>query len=486
MTTLDPTFERRLAAFLARRPGAAADDGSADRRTGPSPAPPSGSLADALADQLGGEIVGGADGCYVRVDAPVRDIPIDRERLARLPGQPPADVPLVCLDTETTGLGTAAGTVAFLIGLGWWIDAVRFRQVQLVLPDHGHETALLAALSDLLPERAWLVTYNGRGFDWPLLVTRYRMHATSPPAHAGHLDLLPIVRRVFRHRLADARLRTVEAALLGMLRPGDVEGWQIPGRYLLFLQSGDASGLAEIVRHNDQDVRSLARIVQVLERRYADSEVRASAPAGDLAGLARAFSREQRLEEALECIEAALAAPAPGQRDPFGRTRPTVAMADPEGPDPDERGAPWWAPSRRPDVGGSRPRPPMGLGPTPLIAPWTSERIALERARLLRRLARVDDAIGAWQALGTGSGHLAAAAWIEVAKLEEHRRHDPVAALDAVERAARIVERSRFLGRPWPALETDLTRRRRRLRRRLAPTGPRRSLAAPLRSGSAA
>ena len=38
----------------------------------------------------------------------------------RLPGQPPADGPLVCLDTETTGLATAAGTVAFLIGLGWW------------------------------------------------------------------------------------------------------------------------------------------------------------------------------------------------------------------------------------------------------------------------------------------------------------------------------------------------------------------------------
>ena len=41
----------------------------------------------------------------------------------RLPGQPPPGAPLVCLDTETTGLATAAGTVAWLIGLGWWETA---------------------------------------------------------------------------------------------------------------------------------------------------------------------------------------------------------------------------------------------------------------------------------------------------------------------------------------------------------------------------
>ena len=50
--------------------------------------------------------------------------PLDRVRLATLPGQPPPDAPLVCLDTETTGLATAAGTVAFLVGLGWWVGIV--------------------------------------------------------------------------------------------------------------------------------------------------------------------------------------------------------------------------------------------------------------------------------------------------------------------------------------------------------------------------
>ena len=59
-------------------------------------------------------------GTIVRCEVPSRSIPLDRDRLATLPGQPPPGVPLVCLDTETTGLATAAGTVAWLIGLGWW------------------------------------------------------------------------------------------------------------------------------------------------------------------------------------------------------------------------------------------------------------------------------------------------------------------------------------------------------------------------------
>ena len=78
---------------------------------------------------------------------------------------------------------------------------------------------LLEEVGRHLPRDAWLVTYNGRGFDWPLLVTRYRMARRAAPEHAGHLDLLPLVRRLFRHRMDDARLGTVERMLLGVAAP---------------------------------------------------------------------------------------------------------------------------------------------------------------------------------------------------------------------------------------------------------------------------
>ncbi len=308
---------------------------------GPSPIPRIDGhiLAERLADAVDGEVVQTTLGSVVRCEVPARTIPIDRARLATLPGQPPPETPLVCLDTETTGLATAAGTVAFLIGLGWWVGDT-FRQVQLLLPDHGDEPALLEALSSHLPHDGWLVTYNGRGFDWPLLVTRYRMHGRPAPSHAGHLDLLPIVRRLFRHRLGDARLRSAEEGLLGMHRHGDVEGSEIPGRYLGFLRGGPAEPLAPVVRHNDQDVRSLARLLVVLETGYATEAARRTAPAGDLAGLARAFAKAGRLDESLGCLDAALEA------DPADRTRwPTV---DPE---------PFARPLDRGHV-----RPPPGLG----------------------------------------------------------------------------------------------------------------------------
>lgn len=422
---------------------------------------PATALAERMAAAMDGEIVSTPEGTIVRCEVPTRSIPIDRERLATLPGQPPPHVPLVCLDTETTGLATAAGTVAWLIGLGWW-EGDRFRQVQLLLPDHADERALLSALAATIAPTGWLVTYNGRGFDWPLLVARYRMARRPAPVHGGHLDLLPIVRRLFRHRMANARLRTAEAELLGLHRVGDVEGWEIPGRYIEFLHGGPAKNLVEVVRHNDQDVRSLARLLGHLETRFGDPVERAAAASGDLAGLARAFTREHRLREALACLDAAIGRsdePLPVPPAPAVRARETAAVRD----------DPWWSPRRPADFGG-RPRRAPALGEPPRTAafdaPWTSERIAIERAHLLRRLGRHREAAQAWDSLAAGSGRSAIVAAIELAKIHEHRLCDRSAAMRAVARGFALLERRRRIARPEPALETDLLRRHDRLVRR--------------------
>jgi hypothetical protein len=422
-------------------------------------------LAERLATTLDGEIVESPAGTFVRCETLARSIPVDRESLARLPAQPPPEVPLVCLDTETTGLATAAGTVAFLIGLGWW-EADRFRQVQLLLPDHADEPALLTALASHIPADGWLVTYNGRGFDWPLLVTRYRMARHAAPVHAGHLDLLPVVRRLFRHRLDDARLRTAETGLLGMQRHGDVEGWEIPSRYLGFLRGGPAQPLVEVVRHNDQDVRSLARLLVLLADGYGTAEARRRAPAGDLGGLARAFARAGRLAEALECYEGALqvglevATRAPAEDSPREDPRPTIPVTEP----------PWWSPHVPADFGG-RYRPGAETGPSirsaAFATPWTTDRIAVERAHLLRRLRHWDEAADAWASLAAGPGRTAIVAAIELAKIREHRLRDPLGALRITADGLALAERRLRLGRPEPRLEADLRARARRLRRRL-------------------
>jgi hypothetical protein len=419
------TIARRLALLRAGR--AAAEPGhpaSAD----PGPRARGAELAERLAAAVDGAVLRTDGGHVVRVEPATVAIPVERPRLATLPGQPPADVPLVCLDTETTGLGSGAGTLAFLVGLGWW-QGDRFRQLQLVCPDYGDEPALLAALEAAIPSDAWLVTYNGRSFDWPLLTTRYRMARREAPAHAGHLDLLPHVRRLFRHRLGDARLQTVEREMLGVHRQEDVASWEIPNRFLAFVRGGPAEPLAAVLAHNAEDVVSLGRLLAHLDRRYADPAERPFAPAGDLVALARTFTRGRRHAEALACLEEADAA---------------------------------WRPPRL----GSEAWPYGAPVPAPPPATVSRGRIRAERARTLRRLGRAGEALAAWEALAAEGGTMAARAWVEVAKVREHALRDPSGALHAADAAARATERARLTRGADPAFDAALARRLSRLRLR--------------------
>ena len=369
-------------------------------------------LARRLAASLDADAVETAHGWYVRRELRPVYLPVDRVRLAALPGMPGPTTPLLCLDTETTGLGSAAGTVAFLIGIGWW-EADRMRLVQLLLPDHSEERALLDALAAETPSGAWLVTYNGRSFDWPLLETRFRMGRRVPPALDGHLDLLLLVRRLFKHRLPDARLQTVERHLLRRHRAPDIPSWEIPAVYHSFLRGGSAGPIRVVARHNAEDVVTLGRILAHLERGYGEGEVRRWAPPGDLMRLARLFRHEGRVDEAVACLE--------------------IAGASLDGDDPDTAMA------------------------------------IVELARLLRRCGRLAEAGVTWSRLVTIPGPLAGLGWIELAKEREHRERDLEGAWAATDQALLALYRSRGHGNAMQrrALESDLANRRARLARRL-------------------
>lgn len=442
------TIERRLAGFRAAReagPRADAEELAGRRRAADL-------AAERLAASVGGIVERSGAGSLVRITSGPHRIPVERDRLAALPGQPPAGVQLVCLDTETTGLATATGTIAFLVGLGWW-DVDEFVTTQLLLPDHADEPALLAALGAHIADDAWLVTYNGRGFDWPLLTTRYRMHRHEAPAHAGHLDLLPFVRRVFRHRMPDARLRTVERDLLGVHRVGDVEGWEIPGRYLEVLRGGPADLLSDVVRHNAEDVRSLARLIAHIGDGLADRSTWTVAPAGDLAGLGRAYRLAGRLDESLACLDAALdrasATPPPRPAAAAREAAPTPWWLSPAE-------VPWGRPARE------------NLGPARLGDAWTEQRLFVERAHVLRRIGRMEEAADSWVAAAAGPGRFAVLAWLEIAKLRERHLGDLAGALAATERARAALDRRRRLALPEPRLEQVVALRRERLLRRVA------------------
>ena len=165
-----------------------------------------------------------------------------------------------------------------------------------------------------------------------------------------------------------------------------------------------------------------------------------------------------------------------GEEAPIPIPRPVVAVRE-RAAVPDTE--PWWSPRRPADFGG-RPRRISPLGGTPRTeafdAPWTIDRIAMDRAHLLRRLGRYGEAAAAWEALAAGTGRSAILAAIELAKLNEHRLGDRPGAMAAVLRGFSLAERRRRIGRPEPAMEADLVRRHDRLRRRTRLEG-RRSIA---------
>jgi hypothetical protein len=369
--------------------------------------------ARALADSLGGRVAETDGGQVVIVESSF-DVPIATGRLASLPYSIGPGAPFVCLDLETTGLATAAGTLAFLVGVGIW-RAGRLTVHQLVLPDHAAERALLDVLGSIMPADGWLVTYNGKCFDWPLLAARYRLHRRAPPLHAGHLDLLPVARQLWKHRLGGARLALVEQALCGVERDDDLPGYLIPERYFTYLRSRQAGLLRQVVEHNQQDIVSLARLLGVLADDVARPDQWGAAHPGDLFGLARGYARRRRHTEALSVVDAALGADA-------------------------------W--SRGVEGGAVLHR-----------------RLSAERARLLARLGRREEAHAAWLQISARGGPGAGTAWLHIARYREHVQRDVAGAIAACQQAASIAERARAWGDPLYAVEQDLERRLARLRR---------------------
>ena len=244
--------------------------------------------------------------------------------------------------------------------------------------------------------------------------------------------------------MANARLRTAEAELLGLHRVGDVEGWEIPSRYLQFLRGGPAEALVDVVRHNDQDVRSLARLLVHLETRLGDAERRGDAASGDLAGLARAFARERRLGEALDCLDVAIERTATSLRHPMP---PPWRSGRRVGPQDRIRGGrragpPTSAvgPGGSPSLGGAPRTAAFDAPGRPSGSPWierTCSGGSADTATPRRPGTR-------WRR-GPGAGAIVAA--IELAKLHEHRLGDRPAALAAVLRGFSLVERRRRIGR---------------------------------------
>ncbi len=227
--------------------------------------------------------------------------------LCRAVRQPCAEVEnLRFYDTETTGLGTGAGTIPFLHALAR-IEGDELVLYQYFLEDYGGEAALLEELlSKHLTEGAQIVSFNGKSFDWPLLKNRITMYRMRQP-ELGQIDLLYPSRRLWRARLERVTLSAVEEAVLGLVRTDDLPGKEAPGRYFEYSVRRDAQLLAPVFEHNATDVCSLVGLTVTLAAILAgDLPVERSS---EHLAIGRYYDEWQEYDLAAKCFVAALACP---------------------------------------------------------------------------------------------------------------------------------------------------------------------------------
>jgi uncharacterized protein YprB with RNaseH-like and TPR domain len=385
------------------------------RERGPRPAPVT--RNDDVAVRLaawGGARLETADGG--RVALVERRIPLPPDVVARLG----VDEATTCyLDTETTGLSTGAGTVVILAAVGRVQDGAMVVR-QALLPDYPDEPALLRRVLAWVDGADRMVTYNGRGFDIPLLAARMTIHGMGRrlvELPARHDDLLPVARRLWRRVLGSARLADVERDVLAVRRRSDCPSSEVPQRWFAYLDGASPDLLAAVIDHNAQDVASLALL---------DAELRRLRSGGwrdgglvDHRGLALELLRDGADDEALEVLEGVLA---------------------------------------------------EGLGHGHGEEPLRLRRLA---ARILLTRGRTDRAETLWRDAARSGTVEAALAWIEVARIRERHADDLRGALEATTAASRVLDLALALGRGGSVEKIGrarllVERRRRRLTRWVA------------------
>jgi uncharacterized protein YprB with RNaseH-like and TPR domain len=207
------------------------------------------------------------------------------------------------IDIETTGLAGGTGTLAFLVGMGHFLDG-HFRLRQYFLESLTQERALLRALSDYLDGFEAVVTFNGKTFDIPLLQTRLVLAGLGVGfTELPHLDLLHPARRLYRERLPSCRLSEIEQWLLGVTRVDDVPGAEVPALYFRYLRYRRGRALLPVFEHNALDVLSLVTLTVYLARLFGGA---ARLTGADRLALGRECETEALHDEAVAHYEAAL------------------------------------------------------------------------------------------------------------------------------------------------------------------------------------
>ncbi|MFQ5825535.1 MAG: ribonuclease H-like domain-containing protein, partial [bacterium] len=205
----------------------------------------------------------------------------------------------IFVDTETTGLSGGSGICAFLVGVGYFTEEY-FCLAQFFMNDFNEEKALLHQFNQFIKKNNILISFNGKCFDLPLLVSRNIYHQMKlPVTDILHLDLLFTVRRLWKHKLPDCTLGTVESLVLGNIRNGDISSYLIPELYFEYLRNKDVRPLKAIFYHNQQDILSLVALATKACQMF-ENPIEESDGAKEILSMGKVYERLAKFKDSLE------------------------------------------------------------------------------------------------------------------------------------------------------------------------------------------
>jgi uncharacterized protein YprB with RNaseH-like and TPR domain len=312
---------------------------------------------------------------------------------------------LLYLDTETTGLSGGTGTLAFLVGTGFFEDD-SFVIRQYFIRDYDEETAMLAELTGLFSSSVGLVTFNGKAFDMNLLQSRFISNRLRPPfSDLPNIDLLYPARKVWGLKLESCRLSSLEENILGHERHDDIPGALIPSVYFEYLDDRDAAEIVRVIKHNEIDIMSMVSLLIRLKA-MLQSPLSETDGGFELLGMGRIFETAGKTDSMVECLEACT-----------GSERFDIRL-----------------------------------------------RAVKRLTRIYKREGRYDRAMEHWKALESENPEFEMFHLIEMAKYFEHKQKDPEKALRVVEKALQICLRA---GIPSDGRLEELKRRKERLKKKM-------------------
>lgn len=168
------------------------------------------------------------------------------------------------MDIETLGLSSAP---IILIGIAE-IKGKCIESNQYLLREKEEEPALIEAYLSHLDEASVHVTYNGAIFDIPFIKNRARLYRINSKLDQTHFDLIYPARNLWKDKLPNCKLTTIEEHLFDIRREDDVPGAYIPDYYRTYLTTNNIGPLVPIIEHNRMDIVSLAHF---LMRIYEES-----------------------------------------------------------------------------------------------------------------------------------------------------------------------------------------------------------------------